>query len=94
MQQLHKRKYNKRGRPQKYKKGSVEADAEEEEVMNESRERNERKIQLETFRRSLGKVPGEGNYNDPRQFGGIDWSSISFTHPAYEHIRRRMSEGN
>ena len=57
--------------------------------MNQSRERNNRKVQLETFRRTLGKIPGEGNYNDPRLFGGIDWSTISFTHPAYEHIKRK-----
>ena len=83
------RKYAKRGRPRKLKKGSAEADAEAEEFMNESRERNNRKVQLETFRRTLGKIPGEGNYNDPRLFGGIDWSTISFTHPAYEHIKRK-----
>ena len=84
------RKYTKkRGRPKRAKKGTIERALEEREASADEVAKNHRKVQLETYRRSLDKVPGEGNFNDPRIFGGVDWSSVSFTHPSYEHIKNR-----
>ena len=74
-----------RGRPRKDGRGFDAA-----AIIAENRQQNEKKVQLETYRRSLDQVAGEGNYNDPRLIGGIDWSSITFTHPSYKHIKRKQ----
>ena len=79
-----KAKLTERGRPRKQTNPRRDNTA-----IAEHRAKNERKVQLETFRRKLKDVPGAGNFNDPRVCGGIDWSSIEFTHPSYKHIKQK-----
>ena len=74
-----------RGRPRK-----SSTHAEDVEAIAAHREQNERKVQLESWRRRQDQVNGEGNYNNPQLLGGIDWSSIEFTHPSYKHIKRKQ----